>query len=107
MRAPGIHPEHFSRQLQSGQLSDARIIDVREQEEWDYYHIEPAVHIPMQTIPARIAELPEDKTIYVLCAHGVRSRMVCEYLLERGFENVVNVEGGIAAVAASRGFAYD
>ncbi|WP_166239290.1 rhodanese-like domain-containing protein [Paenibacillus turpanensis] len=101
-----IHPEQFIRKLEAGELKEAVVIDVREQVEWDYYHIEPATLIPLQSLPFRLNELPEEKTIFFICAHGVRSRMACDYVKERGYD-VVNVEGGMAAVAAVKGFAYD
>jgi rhodanese-related sulfurtransferase len=92
------------------ELSGERVgilIDVREDLEWQYYHLDEAKHIPMQTIPARMQELPQEEPIYVLCAHGVRSAAVCEYLKRQGFENTVNVLGGISAVSRLKGFRYD
>ncbi|PYI54971.1 rhodanese-like domain-containing protein [Paenibacillus flagellatus] len=86
---------------------DEMIVDVREPHEWEYYHLDEAVLLPMNAIPGRLDELPSDKTLYVVCAHGVRSEMVSRYLAERGYDRVVNVTGGMAAVAAIRGFEYD
>ncbi|MFD0867748.1 rhodanese-like domain-containing protein [Chlamydia abortus] len=102
-----ITPEDFDRKLKAGELAADLIVDVREQEEWDYYHLEEAVHIPMNSIPERMKELPSDNLIYIVCAHGVRSEMVVRYLLQNGLENVVNVIGGMAAVSGLRGFIYD
>ncbi|WP_248925385.1 rhodanese-like domain-containing protein [Paenibacillus hamazuiensis] len=102
-----IDPEQFVREYENGGLEDDLVIDVREQMEWDYYHLENTRHIPMNSIPSRLSELPDDKTIYVICAHGVRSAAVCNYLLQHGVDRVVNVEGGMAAVASLRGFQYD
>ncbi|MBO9606417.1 MAG: rhodanese-like domain-containing protein [Paenibacillaceae bacterium] len=102
-----IDPETFHKRLTNGELREAAIIDVREAEEWSYYHLEGTIHFPMQTIPGRLHELPDGVPLYVLCAHGVRSAMVCDYLRRQGFGNAVNVEGGMAAVAALNGFAYD
>lgn len=83
------------------------LVDVRELQEWEYYHLDEALHIPMRTIPERLGELPQDSPIYVVCAHGVRSANVCDYLHRNGFDNAVNVAGGMAAVSALRGFQYD
>jgi rhodanese-related sulfurtransferase len=83
------------------------IIDVREQAEWEYYHLDEAVLIPMNTIPARLEEIPDDRDVYIVCAHGVRSQTVCRYLEQQGRSNAVNVIGGMAAVGAVRGFQYD
>ncbi|NOU89462.1 rhodanese-like domain-containing protein [Paenibacillus sp. LMG 31460] len=102
-----IHPNKFLEALDQQELKDSIIIDVRELHEWEYYHLKEAQLIPMQQIPHRLGELPEDRDIYLVCAHGVRSYRVAEYLLENGFDRVINVDGGMAAVAMLRGFQYD
>lgn len=102
-----IAPDEFVRRLGDGRL-DGIVVDVREPQEWAYYRLEEAVFMPMQTIPGRLAELPADRDMYVVCAHGVRSAMVCQYLSGLGFDRLINVEGGMAAVSYYKdGFAYD
>lgn len=102
-----IHPRLFQEALANKQLQNSLILDVREKAEWDYYHLEEAKLMPMNTIPLKLHEIPDDRNVYVICAHGVRSMMVCEYLRENGFDKAINVEGGMAAVAMLRGFQYD
>ncbi|TBL79782.1 rhodanese-like domain-containing protein [Paenibacillus thalictri] len=102
-----IEPSDFIRKYDAGELKQSLVIDVREPVEWEYYHLEHTEHMPMQTIPARLSELPDDIDIYIVCAHGVRSAAVCDYLARNGFGNAVNVEGGMAAVSGLRGFQYD
>lgn len=102
-----IHPQKFLELLDLQELKDSVIIDVRELHEWEYYHLEEAKLIPMQQIPLRMGELPDDQDIYLVCAHGVRSYRVAEYLQENGIDRVINVDGGMAAVAMLRGFQYD
>jgi rhodanese-related sulfurtransferase len=107
MDISSIHPQKFLEALDKQSLKDSLIIDVRESHEWEYYHLEEAKLIPMQQIPHRMGELPDDRDIYLVCAHGVRSYRVAEYLLENGIDRVINVDGGMAAVAMLRGFQYD
>lgn len=102
-----VRPEDFKQMLDDGDLSDSLILDVREPYEWEYYHWEEPVLMPMNTIPDKLEELPKDKTIYIVCAHGVRSANVSYYLKQQGFERVVNVDGGMAALAGLCGFQYD
>ncbi|MBD2869620.1 rhodanese-like domain-containing protein [Paenibacillus arenilitoris] len=102
-----VTPEALLEGLGNGRIEPIQIIDVREPFEWDYYHLEGSIPIPMNTIPSRLGELDDSKTIYVICAHGVRSVAVCDFLDERGYGGIRNVEGGIAAVASLKGFAYD
>ncbi|WP_040951231.1 rhodanese-like domain-containing protein [Gorillibacterium massiliense] len=107
MEGKNISPEAFLAQWEQGNLADALVLDVRELGEWHYYHLENTLHMPMYTIPSKIKELPKDCSIYVICAHGIRSANVCGYMQSQGFQNLTNVEGGMAAVAELRGFAYD
>lgn len=53
--------------------------------------------IPMHELPARLHELPQDRPILCLCHHGVRSAHVAAFLARQGFDDVINVEGGIDA----------
>jgi rhodanese-related sulfurtransferase len=53
--------------------------------------------IPMADIPARLDELPRDRSIACLCHHGVRSARVTHFLHAQGFDDVVNITGGIDA----------
>lgn len=93
--------------LEKGKIEGSQIIDVREEFEWDFYHMEASVLIPMNTIPARMHELDDSKPIYIICAHGVRSAAVCNYLEEQGYSSLHNITGGMAAIASLKGFQYD
>ena len=75
------------------------IIDVREPWEYDIAHLAQATHIPMNTIPQRLAELDKNAEIVVQCHHGGRSWSVANFLMQNGFTNVHNLSGGIDAWA--------
>lgn len=53
--------------------------------------------IPMREVPARLAELDPDQPIACLCHHGMRSQQVANFLVQNGFTEVVNLQGGIDA----------
>lgn len=72
-------------------------LDVREDSELAICRIERALHIPMAEIPERADSLPKDATLILFCHHGMRSAHVQQYLQSRGFENLLNLEGGIHA----------
>lgn len=76
------------------------LIDVREDREFAQCHIEGAVHIPMAAIPGRIAELDPARETVLICHHGMRSLRVAHFLEQRGFTNLINLQGGIDAWAA-------
>ena len=76
-------------------ISDAFIIDVREDEEvFETGTIKGAVHLPMMTVPNNLNKIPKDREIYILCRSGRRSYEVASYLNELGY-NAINLKGGI------------
>lgn len=77
---------------------DLVLLDVREPEELALASLPGVLHVPMGQVPGRAAELPRDRTIVVMCHHGVRSAHVAAYLRQmHGFERVENLDGGIDA----------
>ncbi|MFC4768567.1 rhodanese-like domain-containing protein [Effusibacillus consociatus] len=93
-----IEPKAFLAKLQNKELDDAILLDVREPFEWTESHLKPVKLIPINSIPARMHELPKDKPIYCICAHGIRSYHTMLYLLQNGFADVTNVLGGMAEI---------
>jgi len=75
------------------------LLDVREEDEVRLCALQGSLHIPMNLIPLRHNELPDDVPIIVYCHHGIRSLNVARYLAHVGFENVANLQGGIDAWA--------
>lgn len=73
------------------------LLDVREPMELDFCKIRGSLTIPMGQIPHRLSEIPKDEPVYVLCHHGMRSGQVTAFLRQRGFDNTINVAGGIEA----------
>jgi rhodanese-related sulfurtransferase len=71
------------------------LLDVREARELDVCRLEGALHIPMAEIPARTDDLPTGQLLVVICHHGARSEMVVDFLRSAGFDNAVNLDGGI------------
>ena len=76
------------------------LLDVRTQEEWDEYHVPGATLIPLDELPNRLAELPSDQPIMVICRSGNRSQVGRDILLQAGF-NAASITGGIKAWASA------
>lgn len=76
---------------------DITLIDVREPFEYEIARITNAKLIPMGEIAERQSEIPRDKTAVVMCKTGVRSERVIQFLRGQGFNNLLNLEGGIDA----------
>ena len=90
-----VQPEEAARERESG----VRIVDVREQSEWDAGHIPGAHLIPLGTVAEVATErLPKkDERIVVHCAAGVRSAVATYQLQQLGFTNVASMAGGFNA----------
>ncbi len=80
---------------------DTFLLDVRESDEWAAGHAPVAHHLPMTELPARIAEVPNDREVAVICRSGGRSGQVVAYLKRNGWDQVRNVEGGMGDWAAA------
>ncbi|MFN8150605.1 MAG: rhodanese-like domain-containing protein [Solirubrobacterales bacterium] len=77
----------------------AQLIDVRQQYEWDAGHIDGALHVPLEDLPAKAAELDRDREVVVQCRSGSRSAFAVAALREAGFE-AFNLAGGLQAWVA-------
>jgi rhodanese-related sulfurtransferase len=74
----------------------AFVLDVREPAEYVAGHIPGAVLIPLGELDGRLAELPVDRTIQVVCASGNRSLRAARALVAAGID-AVSVSGGTSA----------
>lgn len=91
--------EQLQEWLQQG--NELQLLDVREDDEWEICHLPQAIHIPMGQVLGRVNDLRPEAPLAVLCHHGMRSRAVGQRLVEMGFKQVYNVEGGIHAWACA------
>jgi rhodanese-related sulfurtransferase len=88
-------PQVYSQRLGSG---DAPLmIDVREPWEYALAHVDNAQLMPLGNIHEWSAELDKTAEYVVICHHGGRSAMACQFLMRLGIRNVWNLDGGIDA----------
>lgn len=73
---------------------EVTIVDVREQDEYDYAHIPGVNHVPLSGFPENIQLIDQTKENYIICASGSRSSMACDFLSKQGYD-IVNVQGGM------------
>jgi len=78
---------------------DIKIIDVREQHEYDLVNL-GAQLIPVSQVASNLNNFPKDKKVIVHCRSGARSAQVIALLeAQKGHDNLYNLTGGILAWA--------
>jgi rhodanese-related sulfurtransferase len=92
-----IGPAALKARLESAQ--PPLVLDVREKWEREVARLPGTTDIPMGEIPQRLAELPRDREIVVMCHGGARSMRVAHFLAQNGFSQLANLTGGIHAWA--------
>jgi rhodanese-related sulfurtransferase len=96
MNQPDAVPEVLSADLPAG----AFLLDVREDDEWTAGHAPDAVHLRLGDLGARVAELPRDRDVYVICRTGRRSAYAAQALAGGGW-NAINVADGMTGWAVA------
>ena len=73
------------------------LVDVREPVEFAEVRAPDALLIPMSTFAGRIADLPTDRPLLLICHLGGRSAAAAGFLIRAGRTDVANVAGGMDA----------
>ena len=90
---PSTTPREVAERLRRGER--LTILDVREPFELALARLAGTLDIPMHDVPRRLAEVPRDGEVVVMCHHGHRSAVVAKWLRDQGVP-AVNLAGGIA-----------
>jgi rhodanese-related sulfurtransferase len=96
-----MHQDIFTHELETWRKCGARIIDVREPDEYASEHIPGTVNLPLSQLEVRAVELSKDLNapLVIVCRSGGRSSNACEYLSVIGHTNLANLQGGTMAWA--------
>lgn len=76
----------------------AEVVDVRKNSEYLSEHIQDAQNAPLDYINESMMKLSKDKTYFVHCAGGYRSMIFASILKARGYDNLIDVDGGFKAI---------
>lgn len=93
-----ISAEAFSNLLAGNPTLAA--FDVRKKSEYDSEHVIGVENLPLDFLNENMAQINPDKTYYLHCAGGYRSMIAVSILKARGFDNLIDVAGGFAAIKA-------
>lgn len=77
------------------------VLDVRKESEFESQHIIGAQNFPLDFINRNMDQIDRDKKYYLHCAGGYRSVIAASILKSRGFNKIVNVEGGFNEIKKS------
>ncbi|MEZ5142795.1 MAG: rhodanese-like domain-containing protein [Acidimicrobiales bacterium] len=89
-------PEIDVPELAERRADGAFVLDVRQPEEYTGGHVPGAVLVPLAEVPDRVAELPTDAPVLIICRTGARSHRAAQYLRPLGID-AINVRGGTMA----------
>ncbi len=73
------------------------VLDVRTPAEWEDFHAPNTTLIPLNELESRLAEVPKDQEVVVICRSGNRSQAGRDILRQAGYEQVSSVAGGLNA----------
>ncbi|WP_019011811.1 rhodanese-like domain-containing protein [Deinococcus aquatilis] len=85
----------FTTELEGTRREGARLVDVRECEEYVAGHIPGAVNLPLSELVGREGEIGPNTVL--VCASGNRSSQAAAYLASQGKTGLMNLSGGTAA----------
>jgi len=90
----------FPLEISVQQAADERekgafMLDVRQPEEWEQFHIPDSTLIPLGELESRLSELPRDQKIVVVCRSGNRSAKGRDLLQQAGFKEMTSMAGGV------------
>ncbi len=71
------------------------VLDVRRSAEWDRFHIEHAVHVPLASLEERVPTLDRDAEYAIVCAGGYRSAIAASVLERAGFRKLTAASDGM------------
>jgi rhodanese-related sulfurtransferase len=90
-----VSAEELATKINAGNV---KVLDVRKPGEFVSEHVEGAVNAPLDNINDHLSSLDRDQTYYVHCAGGYRSMIFNSILKARGFDKLVDIQGGFKAI---------
>lgn len=80
------------------------LVDVRKQSEYESEHVMAAENLPLDFINDSMLKMDKTKTYHIHCAGGYRSMIFISILKARGFQNLIDINGGFKAIKESNLF---
>lgn len=74
-----------------------QLIDVRESHEFEQSRIVGAVNIPLSQIKQKLGQISKDKSVFLYCHSGMRSKQAGRILSKNGYNAITHLNGGMMA----------
>ena len=104
----------YWREMQQVDKSQVTLVDVRTPDEYALGTIPGAINIPLDNLRERLADIPENKPVYLFCGVGLRGYLASNILKSKGYPDVRNLIGGLktynaatATIETPEGFVCD
>ena len=104
----------YWREMQQVDKSQVTLVDVRTPDEYALGTIPGAINIPLDNLRERLADIPENKPVYLFCGVGLRGYLASNILKSKGYPDVRNLIGGLktynaatATIKTPEGFVCD
>lgn len=81
--------------------SNVMVVDVRKPDEYRAGHVSGSENIPLESLNNHLAEIGREQPVYVYCAAGYRSMIACSILKSRGWNNIIDIDGGFKAISST------
>jgi hydroxyacylglutathione hydrolase len=72
---------------------------VRKPGEFQSEHVKDAINIPLDFLNLHMAEIPKEGEVYLHCAGGYRSMIAASILKARGWDNLIDIRGGLKSIS--------
>lgn len=89
-------------QLEARKADGALVIDVRTLEEYQVWHLEESINIPLEQLRDRLHSLPVNRELVLVCHQGKKGYFASRLLQQHGFDLASNLSGGLRLYRASR-----
>ena len=91
----------YWREMQQADKSQVTLVDVRTPDEYALGTIPGAINIPLDNLRERLADIPENKPVYLFCGVGLRGYLASNILKSKGYPDVRNLIGGLKTYKAA------
>jgi len=97
-RIPAVHAAELVKRMENEQ--DFTLLDVRKKEEVEAGRLPHTLHIFLGELPHRMDQIPRNRPVTTFCGSGKRAIIAASILKQRGFDQVEDSLGSMAACSA-------